>query len=182
MKFIIFRRNGDLLGEKLSSYESLYKDDSSANRDSGQAEPKAIHLELPEDLDEDCVDPVWMELETEHIVTLREPTEELEGLYVTIPSLMGWGLVENADKVLAKRQVNAQSNLDAIRILREPLLINADHSINEVEDNGESALTLRQWRKALRECTDTLKKVNGDAKLSCENLVPSEFEFPSKPE
>lgn len=200
MKFLIFKRNGEEIGEKLASYESSFKDDTTANRPDDRAEPKAIHIELPQGLDEDCVDPTWMELEAEHQVTLREPVEAQEeildendeviqvaveaqeGLYVTVPAQFGWGLVENSDKKLAKRQAKANANLNAIRTLRESLLKDADHSINELEDNGDTAVSLRQWRKALRECTDSLKKVNGDAKLSCENLVPSEFEFPAKPE
>jgi hypothetical protein len=50
-----------------------------------------------------------------------------------------------------------------------------------MEDDGLDATAMRAYRKALRESTDLLKKVNGSAKLSCENLVPSEFEFPIKP-
>ena len=90
-------------------------------------------------------------------------------------------LQESADKVLAKRQNKANANLDAIRALREPLLIKADHEINSMEDNGIDSTAMRTYRKALRECTDSLKKVNGMAKLSCEDLVPLEFEFPEKP-
>jgi hypothetical protein len=155
MKHIIFKRNEDgSLGEKLGSYEGP-KDDTSANRSYLHAEPMACHLELPEGIDEDCAEAV-----------------DVEGL---------WSAAESADLVLAKRQKAAQANLDAIRTLREPLLDDADHSINDAEDNAVDATTLRAWRKSLRECTDDLKKVNGDAKLSCEDLVPEEFEFPVKP-
>jgi hypothetical protein len=220
MKFIIFKRNGEQIGYKLDSYESDFKDDTSANRSHELAEPKAIHIQLPDGLDEDCVKPQWMELEATYVVTLREPVEaqtekwtkegeedlfeqpmveidgELipdhswnhisaleakEGLYQTIPSIFGWGLIEDTDKKLAKRQAIANAKLNAIRALREPLLIAADHLINAAEDDGQIATNIRAYRKALRECTDDLKKVNGDAKLSCENLIPEEFEFPSKP-
>jgi hypothetical protein len=152
MKHLIFKKNDDgSFGPKLGSYEGP-KDDTSANRSYLQAEPLASHFELPEGMDEDCV-------------------EVVDG-----------ALVENADKILAKRQAKAQANLDAIRALRQPLLVDADHSINSADDNGEDLTDLKAYRKALRECTDSLKKVNGDAKLSCENLVPSEFVFPTKPE
>lgn len=220
MKFIIYKRTIDGIADKLGSYESLVKDDSSASRDVNQAEPKAIHIQLPDGLDEDCVKPEFKELEAEHTVVLREPVEaqtekwtkegeedlfeqpmveidgELipdhswnhisaleakEGLYQTIPSIFGWGLIEDTDKKLAKRQAIANAKLNAIRALREPLLIAADHLINAAEDDGQIATNIRAYRKALRECTDDLKKVNGDAKLSCENLIPEEFEFPSKP-
>ena len=119
------------------------------------AEPQAAHFELPEGMDEDCVEPV----EVDGVVSLQE----------------------NADKVLAKRQSKAQSNLDAIRALRQPLLDSADHEINTMEDDLVDATSMRAYRKALRECTESLKKVDGEAKLSCESLVPSEFVFPTKP-
>jgi len=156
-KFLIFKKLEDgSYAEKLGSYESEMKDDSSANRSYLMAEPMASHFELPEGMDEDCVEPV-----------------EIEGALQ---------LQENADKVLAKRQATAQANLDAIRALREPFLDSADHEINTMEDDSIDATAMRTYRKALRSCTDDLKKVNGSAKLSCENLVPEEFEFPIKPE
>ena len=156
MKHIIYKRNedGSVSSQKMGSYEGP-KDDSSARRSYLQAEPMACHLELPEGMDEDCVEPV-----------------EVEGVLQ---------LQENADKVLAKRQAKAQANLDAIRSLREPLLAEADHEINTMEDDSVDATAMRAYRKALRSCTDDLKKVNGEARLSCEGLVPSEFAFPTKP-
>jgi len=93
----------------------------------------------------------------------------------------GQAIVDDPDKILAARQAFANANLDEVRALREPLLLEADHEINALEDDGQSATALRAYRKALRECTDEYKKVNGDAKLLCENLVPEEFEFPVKP-
>jgi hypothetical protein len=156
MKHIIFKRNEDgTLGEKMGSYEGP-KDDTSANRSYLQAEPMACHLELPEGMDEDCVDPT-----------------NIEGILL---------LVENEDKVLAKRQAKANTILSQIRVMREPLLEDADHSINAIEDDAGDASALKAWRKALRECTNDLKKVSGDAKLSCENMIAAEFEFPTKPE
>lgn len=156
MKHIILKRNedGSVSSTKLGSYEGP-KDDTSANRSYLQAEPMACHLELPEGMDEDCVELI-----------------DVEGIPV---------LQENADLVLTKRQTKAQANLDAIRVLREPLLIDADHEINALEDAALPSVDMRAWRTVLRACTDDLKKVNGDAKLSCENLVPSEFAFPVKP-
>jgi hypothetical protein len=155
MKHIILKRNEDgTLGPKMGSYEGS-KDDTSRNRSWLQAEPQACHLELPEGMDEDCVDAV-----------------DIEGI---------WVLVENPDKILAKRQAAANSVLDQIRMLREPLLEDADHSINKADDDGVDATSLKAWRKALRECTDELKKVDGDAKLLCENMIAAEFEFPVKP-
>lgn len=108
--------------------------------------------------------------------------EGVVAVYETIPAIMGMALVEDSAKVLVVRQAKANANLDSIRALREPLLIDADYSINKADDDGLDLIALKTYRKALRECTDSLKKVNGDAKLTCENLVPEEFQFPSKPE
>jgi hypothetical protein len=101
---------------------------------------------------------------------------------LTVASLVNGVLIEDSDKVLAKRQVKANSVLDSIRALREPLLKAADISINIKEDIGQDTSDLRAWRTALRTCTDSFKKVNGDAKLSCEDMIPEEFVFPVKPE
>ena len=157
MKHVIFKRNedGSVGSQKMGSYEGP-KDDTSAKRSYLQAEPMACHFELPEGMDEDCVDVV-----------------EVEGVA---------SLQENADKVLAKRQAKANANLEAVRALRAPFLVQADHEINELEDAELPSTDMRAYRSALRACTDSLKKVNGDAKLTeCEFLVPSEFVFPVKP-
>lgn len=56
MKYIIFKKTENGYGEKLGSYESDFKDDTSANRSYLHAEPMASHFELPEGMDEDCVE------------------------------------------------------------------------------------------------------------------------------
>lgn len=91
-------------------------------------------------------------------------------------------LVEDDEKILSIRQDKAEANLNELRVMRNALLITADHDINELEDNGQSATALRAYRKALRECTDSLKNEDGSASLSLENLILSEFAFPTKPE
>lgn len=90
-------------------------------------------------------------------------------------------LVEDSNKILEIRQTSANINLKAVRDLRNSLLIEADHKINTLEDDNQDATAWRVYRKLLRECTDSYKKTNGDAKLSCENLEASKFEFPAKP-
>ena len=202
MKHIIYKKENNEPTIKLSSYEGP-KDDSSQNRSYLHAEPLAIHLLLPEGIDEDCAVPVWGEISPAYNLTLREPIPAVpaqpaivengveiqpaqaeipvvDGLYQTVPAVLGWKLVEDASLKLAKRQKKANDNLDTIRKLREPLLKEADIEINTKEDNSQDASNVRAWRKALRECTDSLKKTSGDAKLSVESLVPSEFTFPSK--
>jgi hypothetical protein len=154
-KFLIFKKLENGFGDKLGSYESDFKDDTSANRSYLAAEPLASHFELPEGVDEECV-------------TL----EEIEGTF---------SLVEKEELVLVKRQSKAESNLKSIRMLRELLLKEADIEIFKLEDSGMDVSAMRNYRKSLRDCTDDLKEVDGKAKLSCEDLISSEFIFPVKP-
>ena len=203
MKILIFKKLEDnSYGDKLASYEANQIDDSSNNRSHLLAEPLASHFELPEGMDEDVVKPVWGIIHEAHTVVLEEEYQSLiseavldeEGneiepaVYETIPArtlevaaIEGWKLEEDKDLILAKRQKIANKNLSQIRLLREPLLVEADHEINKLEDDSADASAWRAYRKDLRACTDDLKKVNGEAKLLVENIVPSEFEFPSKP-
>lgn len=155
MKFIIFKKLENGYGEKLGSYEADAKDDSSRNRSYLMAEPLASHFELPNGMDEDCV-----------------AIEEVDGSFQ---------LIQKPELVLAKRQKKANQNLESIRQLREPLLKQADVDIFKLEDDGIDSSDMRSYRKALRKCTDDLKKQDGNAKLSCEDLIPSEFIFPEKP-
>lgn len=160
-KFVIFKKNVDENGvvsfsRKMGSYESEFKDDSSANRSYLMAEPNASHFELPEGMDEDCVEPV---------------ESDAEGVFE---------LKENPEKVLAKKQAKAEEVLSQIRANRDALLIKADHAINTLEDEGQDASALKSYRKELRACTDSLKDEEGKAKLECAELDPSKFEFPAK--
>lgn len=151
MKHVIFKRNEDGTLGEKLGSYEGPKDDTSANRSYLMAEPLACHIELPVGMDEDCV------------------------------VLVGNELQEDTTLVAEKRQKIANSKLDEIRKLREPLLREADIEILKLEDAGGDASLLRAYRVALRACTDDLKKISGDAKLACENLVPSEFVFPVKP-
>lgn len=150
MKFLIYKRTEIGVGEKLSSYESSFKDDSSNNRSYTHAEPLAIHLELPEGLDEDCVTPEWMELSPEQTITLREPIEAVEGqeeivdmetgevlqfaieaveaqegLYQTIPAMFGWALVESPELKAAKQIAEAEEAAMAAQRYVESVYDNA---------------------------------------------------------
>lgn len=163
-KFLVFEKitttteEGDVkhtYGKLISSYDSEFKDDTSTNRHWLEAEPKASHFELPEGMEQDCV-----------------RVRVIDGIAT---------LIQNEKLVLEKRQRKANSVLEEIRQLREPLLKDADFSINRLEDDGLDSTLMRAYRKALKECTENLKELSREAKLSCENLVPSEFEFPTKP-
>lgn len=98
-----------------------------------------------------------------------------------IPAQFGFRLVLDQDKKTAIRQKKANDNLNTIRSLRNSKLSEADHKINTLEDDSQDASVWRAYRKELRECTDDLKKVNGEAKLTVESQDPFEFEFPEKP-
>lgn len=160
-KFLIFKKNVDdngkiSFGRFMGSYESEVKDDSSANRSYLAAEPNASHFELPEGMDEDCA----------------EPTEtSVEGIFE---------LQEKQEKVIAKKQAKADENLRMIRSERDKLLVKADHAINTLEDEGQDASALKSYRKELRNCTDSLKDEDGNAKIECADLDPSQFQFPEK--
>ena len=61
-KFIIFKKEQDgTYGEKMSSYESEVKDDTSTNRSWLEAEPMASHFEVPLDADSEVLVPALVE-------------------------------------------------------------------------------------------------------------------------
>lgn len=172
------------------------KDDTSMYRSFLLSEPIAVHVELPEGMDEDCIEPFFVEAIPAHsgapehwirdeIISYEKPVDDSSWAhFLAVEEVQGsparWDLRENAELVLFKRQDKANSNLEQIRKLRNELLASCDIEIFKREDNGDDASFWREYRIALRNCTEVLK--DGDvAKLSCENLVPSEFVFPTKP-
>lgn len=60
-KFLIYKKieNGNY-SDRIGSYESEIKDDTSSHRSYLMTEPFASHFELPEELDEDIVKPVFV--------------------------------------------------------------------------------------------------------------------------
>lgn len=190
-KFLIFKKLEDgSYGDKMGSYESEFKDDSSARRSYLMAEPMASHFELPEGMDEDCVELVlipevayqaekWVKGEEE--VSLDPMDESWTYIPAVSAVVAHYELQLSPAKVLAKRHKKAEENLESIRSLREPLLKDADIAIFKLEDDLLDSSLMRTYRKSLRECTNDLKEEDGSAKLSCENLIPSEFIFPVKP-
>jgi hypothetical protein len=110
-KFLIFKKLEDgSYAEKLGSYESEFKDDSSANRSYLMAEPMASHFELPEGLDEDCVDLIYVE------ATPGSPAEEREDGYLPAvdPTEAYWHLVLNEQKVADKAAAEQAAQLDRV--------------------------------------------------------------------
>ena len=79
-------------------------------------------------------------------------------------------------------QALRQAKIDELSILRQSLLVEADIEINKLVDNGQDASAFRTYRQALRDITESYKKVNGDWKVAVDSLVIEEFVFPSKPQ
>ena len=50
-------------------------------------------------------------------------------------------------------ETEKQKKLDLIRMQREPLLLEADHKINTLVDNGGDATAWRKYRQDLRDIT-----------------------------
>lgn len=79
-------------------------------------------------------------------------------------------------------QAIRQAKMDELSLLRAPLLAEADIKINILEDAGDSASSMwRTYRQALRDITETYKKVDGDWKVITDSLVVADFVFPAKP-
>jgi len=67
--------------------------------------------------------------------------------------LLELGLSESeADTELEAHQTKKE--LDKIRVYRDPLLVDADYSVNIALDKGISIESLRAYRQALRDITD----------------------------
>lgn len=75
-----------------------------------------------------------------------------------------------------------QAKMDQLSALRAPLLAEADIQINKLEDNGGDSAPWRTYRQALRDITETYKKVNGEWKVIVDSLIVEEFVFPAKPQ
>jgi hypothetical protein len=208
MKYIIYKLNEDnTVGEKLSSYEGP-KDETSTYRSHLFCPPHAVHLELPEGVDEDCVLPVFVPASSEQTAiparwsngsnTVFDPNDiptivdekgnaSLDPNYKYFPAIEyvpalpdHYALVFQPKLVLVKKQKIANEVLQQIRALREPLLKEADVAIFKLEDEKMDSSKMREYRKQLRICTDILKKDN-QAKLECAEMIASEFKFPVKP-
>ena len=74
-----------------------------------------------------------------------------------------------------------QAKMDQLGVLRSPLLAEADIEINKLEDNSGDSSSWRTYRQALRDITETYKKVDGNWKVSVDSLVVADFIFPVKP-
>lgn len=114
-----------------------------------------------------------------------------EGYPYLDPEWVHVDAVESIQSVPAHKKITKKANADQslrevkmqqLRVLREPLLQEADIKINTLMDTDADASSWRSYRQELREITEPFKKVNGDWKASVDALVVEEFQFPSKPE
>jgi len=89
-----------------------------------------------------------------------------------------------SDDAVYRLEMTAQGRIDKLNSLRDkrkPLLEEADHQINILEDDSSDTASWRVYRKALRATTDEFKKVDGSPKVSIDGLVVDSFVFPVKP-
>jgi hypothetical protein len=98
--------------------------------------------------------------------------------------------VEAADAIPAyyklRRKTGADQEIreaiiEQIRVLRAPLLSEADITINILEDAGQDVSAWRAYRTQLRDITEQYKKVDGDWKVAVESIDVENYEFPAKP-
>lgn len=185
-----------LNGEFLASYEGD-RDETSRFRSHLLCPPNAIHLEVPEGMDEEC-----LELYDNPGIPGQayEPDMWVRGdelVYEAPADLTGWTYVAGKPEIievppfkavreseslkLNKKQRLANSVLGQIRHLRNALLSAADVEIYKLEDLGQDASLMRSYRVQLRNCTDSLKNEDGSAKLECADIVAENYLFPVKP-
>lgn len=74
------------------------------------------------------------------------------------------------------------AKLDDLRGKRDQLLLEADHTINKLEDASQDASAHRAYRQALRDVTEQFKDESGKYTADVDSLNIGTFVFPSKPE
>lgn len=91
-------------------------------------------------------------------------------LYLTVPEIKKWMLVESATKLRAKK-------LKIIRSRRDALMNDADITVNKAVDSGKGLAAAKVYRQSLRDITDAFV-----ADMSLLDAIDAEtFEFPVKP-
>ena len=91
-------------------------------------------------------------------------------LYLTVPEIKKWMLVESAAKARAKK-------LEVIRARRDALMNDADIAVNKAVDSGKGLPAAKTYRQALRDITNSFI-----ADMSLLDAVDAQaFEFPAKP-
>lgn len=93
-----------------------------------------------------------------------------------------WEVVEDTQKL---REIKAKENLEKIRSKRDVLIAEADVEVNKHIDGDSSAIgnidSWKQYRIELRNVTDSLKKLDGNPKITVAELDVDNFSFPTKP-
>ena len=147
-------------GSEIMTFEESYEDDAprrgSAKQSWLEAEPHKFHIEIPEGVSEDAPKLVWVD---DHY--------EVE---------------EDADLKAIVVQAQRNAKLGEIRAMRDPKLAEADIEIFKLEDLAADASSWRAYRVALRDFTETWKKVDGNAKAIIDSVDLEALSWPAKPE
>ena len=135
-------------------YVADQKDDTTANRSWLQAEPVCMHLQMPAELDPDCV------------------------------KCENNAIVEDTVKTAAKLQAQREAKLSLMRKMRDEKLLDVDVMVNELalgERSDTSAIAT--YRTALKNITNDYKDVNGAADSTCDSLEAdlSDLTWPTAP-
>lgn len=136
------------------SYVASEKDDTSNNRSWLHAEPICMHLEMPAELDIECI-----------------KCEDGE-------------IVEDEAKSAAKLQSQREAKLSLMRSQRDAKLSDVDIMVNELALGERSdTAAIAAYRTALKEITDDYKEVGGEASAACDDLEAdlSDLVWPEAP-
>lgn len=98
-----------------------------------------------------------------------------------VPAVEGTPAYHRLKKKATADQSMRESKMQMLRLKREALLADADIEINKIEDASGDSTAMRAYRQALRDVTETYKKVDGDWKVAVDSIDVDTFEFPAKP-
>ncbi len=118
MKTWIMVRRSDL--EIMGHYMAEEKDDTSANRNYSHAEPVCKHMELPEEMDAECVDCEMQEDEMTLVHSEAKEAAQLERAWDALRSTRDSKLAETDKYVLSDYPISAE-NLIAMKAYRNDL-------------------------------------------------------------
>lgn len=138
-----------------------------------QAEEQVLRRAAQEAQDEILAQEAILDAEGNEIapaVAHQDAVVARPALYLTVPEIKKWMLVESSAKSRAKK-------LEIIRSRRNALMNAADIVVNKAYDNGSGIAAAKAYRQSLRDITDAFV-----ADMSLLDAVDAEtFEFPAKP-
>ncbi|GAB1376780.1 hypothetical protein MASR1M48_16320 [Lactococcus petauri] len=165
-KFLIFKKTESGYAEKMGSYESEFKDDTSENRSYLLAEPLASHFELAEGQDEEIVIPAFIEevLPVQAIAdkwtkvgeadVFIDPLDPSWTFVAGSPEVVGvpahWGLV-NSPELVAAKALKTKSALVQAAYNQMNADVYAQMSLVFGTNNSESASAYSETFKLMKE-------------------------------